>query len=90
MSRTTLLAQRRALLITECALQRVTLIGQTDRLWTSNSLVSSLVSRLKNLPGWLNTVLVGLVIIAPGRAISLAKTGLMLWQAWRAVSGRAN
>lgn len=82
MSRIKLLAQRRALLITECALQRVTLIGQTDHLCVGNSLVS----RLKSLPGWLSGLLVGLAIIAPGRAVSWAKKGLMLWQVWHAVS----
>lgn len=89
MNRAKLLAQRKALLIAECALQRVTLVTQTRSLshvpnWLKIS--GNLVTRLKTLPGWVSAVLAGLVVFMPGRSMSLVKKGLALWQVWRAIS----
>jgi hypothetical protein len=92
-SRTKILAQRRAMLTTECALQRITLLGQTQSLgyvgeWITTS--RHLVDRLKNLPGWVSALLVGLVIFIPKSAVPLAKNGLLLWQIWRAISSKSS
>lgn len=90
MSRAKLLAQRRALLITECALQRITLAGQTHSMecvsWLKTG--SNLVDRLKHLPGWASALFVGVMIFAPGRAVSLAKNGVLLLQLWRSFSSK--
>jgi len=92
MSRAKLLAQRRALLIAECALQRITLVSQTRSLaympgWLKTS--SNLVANLKNLPGWVSVALIGLVVFIPGRAVALAKNGVVLWQIWRTVFSKS-
>ena len=92
MSRSKLLAQRRTLLMTECALQRITLHGQTHSLgfgagWLKTG--SNLISHLKNLPGWASALLVGVMIFAPGRAVSLAKKGVLLLQLWRSFSKKS-
>jgi|GEM_PF-6686113 len=92
MSRAKLLAQRRTLLVTECALQRITLHGQTHSLglvtgWLQTS--RNLIGRLKNLPGWVSALLVAAVIFAPGRAVSLAKNGVLLLQLWRSFSSKS-
>lgn len=86
MSRVKLLAQRRTLLTTECALQRIMLVGQVESLggvsgWIMTS--RNLVAHLKNLPGWVSALLIGVAIFAPKRVLPLAKSGLMLWQLWR-------
>jgi len=89
MSRAQRLAQRRAMLVAECNLQRSTLIAQSHALgratgWIKNS--DNLIQRLKNIPGWASALLAGLLVIMPGRAVSLARNGLMLWQLWRTIS----
>jgi hypothetical protein len=91
-SRAKILAQRRAMLTTECALQRITLLGQTQSLGYVSDYIktgSNLVEHLKHLPGWLAAVLVGLVIFIPKRAVPLARNGLLLWQIWRALSSKS-
>lgn len=92
-TRAKVLAQRRAMLATECALQRITLLGQTQSLgyvanWAKTG--HRLVDHLKNLPGWVSVALIGLVIFIPQRAVSLAKSGLLLWQIWRAFSAKSS
>ena len=72
MNRAQLLAQRRALLVIECALQRVTLVAQ---LQPSNS-----------PSGWVSIALAavdGFAELVPVRLISMAKIGLNLWKIWR-------
>jgi hypothetical protein len=92
-SRIKVLAQRRAMLTTECALQRVTLISQTHRLkniagWIKSS--NDLVERLKALPVWASALLVGLAIFIPKKSVlPMVKKGLLLLQIWRAFSSRA-
>lgn len=93
MSRSKLLAQRRALLVTECALQRITLHGQTHSLGLGMGWLKTgrhLADRLKNLPGWAGALLVGIMIFAPGRAVSLVKNGVLLLQLWRSFSSTSN
>jgi hypothetical protein len=92
-SRSRLLAQRRAMLTTECALQRITLIGQTHALGSGLDWMKcggDIVSRLKNLPGWVSALLAGLLIVAPKRVVPWAKSALLLWQIWRAISGKTS
>ena len=89
MSRARYLAQRRAMLVAECALQRTTLVAQSHALgratgWIKNS--DNLIQRLKNMPGWVSAVLAGLLVLVPGRAVSLARNGLMVWQLWRTIT----
>ncbi|MCD6025623.1 MAG: hypothetical protein K0R08_142 [Solimicrobium sp.] len=91
MNRSKLLAQKRTLLIAECALQRITLVGQIKSLghiasWTQAS--GSLINRLKDLPKWLSMPLVGLMLFTPRHTISLARTGLMLWRLLRSFSSK--
>ncbi|PRC91547.1 YqjK family protein [Solimicrobium silvestre] len=86
MSRTKQLAMRRSILVAECALQRTTLAAQSHALgritgWISAS--NGLVERLKNMPGWVSALLAGMLVLMPGRAVSLARNGLMIWQIWR-------
>lgn len=89
MSRREQLAQRRALLVTECALQRITLSGQSQSLaqmkhWSH--IGHRLINQFKNLPGWVSVLGIGLLLVSPGRALGLVKKGLLLFQLWRAVS----
>ena len=89
MSRAKRLAQRRALLVLECTLQRTTLIAQSRALGQATGWIKSsdgLIKRLKNMPGWASAALAGLLVIMPGRAISVARNGLMIWQLWRSIS----
>lgn len=90
MSRAKQLAQRRSLLVTECALQRITLAGQTSSVTNWINSGNRLVDRFKHLPAWVGALVVGIVIVAPGRALALAKNGLLLLQLWRAVSSKSN
>ena len=83
MSRATHLARRRAMLIAECQIQRAILRTQGRRFtgdqgWLTSG--ASLLERLRNLPGWINILLGAAVILIPGRATRLARSGLMLWQ----------
>ena len=90
MSRAQQLASRRAVLITECSLQRITLSAQGRTMrhatgWLDNGL--GLFERAKQTPPWLLGVLAGFVILKPGRAIGLIRNGVMLWQMWRNIAG---
>jgi hypothetical protein len=89
MSRAQRLAQRRAMLVAECTLQRTTLVAQSHVLgratgWIKNS--DNLIQRLKKMPGWASALLAGLLVLVPGRAVSLARNGLMVWQLWRTIA----
>lgn len=86
MNRAERLAQRRSLLVTECALQRIILAGQSQTLtsWTIAS--HRLIDHFKKLPAWMGVLVLGGVIIAPGRALALVKNGLLLFQLWRTLS----
>jgi len=85
MSRTQQLMQRRAMLVTECTLQRSILIAQGRQLGLSTGLIRSgdgLLERFKRLPTWVSISLAAGVMFAPGRVTKLARTGLMAWQIW--------
>lgn len=86
MSRTQQLAQRRAMLVAECALQRTLLQVQSKALGEATGWIKtshSIVDRLKNVPGWASALMAVLVVLVPGRAVTLARNGLLLWQLWR-------
>lgn len=83
MSRATQLARRRTMLIAECQIQRAMLRTQGrvfggDHGWFTSG--ASLLERIRDLPGWANMLLAAAVILIPGRATRLARSGLMLWQ----------
>ena len=86
MSRTRSLAQRRAMLIAECSMQRTVLTAQSRQLGVSTGWIKtgeSILERLRNLPVWVGVGLAALVIFIPGRFATVARSGLMLWQFWR-------
>lgn len=86
MSRKQRLAQRRAMLVIECSLQRSMLVAQGRQLGLNTGWIKSgdgVLDRLKNMPGWASLLLAAVVAVAPGKIASLARTGLTLWQLWR-------
>lgn len=90
MKRAKQLAQRRSLLITECALQRITLAGQTQSLTSWMNTGHRLIDHFKKVPSWVGVLVMGVVIVAPGRALSLLKNGLLVLQLWRAFSSKTD
>ncbi|MET3107707.1 hypothetical protein AAKU67_002118 [Oxalobacteraceae bacterium GrIS 2.11] len=85
MSRTQQLRQRRAMLVTECTLQRSILLAQGRQLGLSTGLISSgdgLLERFKRLPTWVSILLAAGIMFMPGRVTKVARTGLMAWQIW--------
>jgi hypothetical protein len=92
MNRGKLLAERRTLLVTECALQRITLATQIDSLgeWSNWATAAKrLAQRLGTLPTWAGVAVVGMMVFAPKKVLSWLKSGVLLWQFWRAVSSRS-
>ena len=86
MTRKQRLAQRRAMLVIECSIQRTMLAAQGRQLGLNTGWIKSgdgLLSRLKSLPGWASLLLSVVVAVVPGKMASLARSGLMLWQLWR-------
>ena len=93
MSRAHMLAQRRAMLMAECALQRATLEAQFHAIGVATGWINvnnSLADRFKNLPDWLSALLSGLIVLVPGRTVSLLRNGLMIWQIWRNMKAGSN
>jgi hypothetical protein len=77
------LEQRRALLMTECSLQRTLLVAQARQLGLSTGLIKSgegLLDRFKQIPGWAGLLVSVIMIFVPGKAAALARNGLMLMQ----------
>ena len=83
MSRRKRLAQQRALLLAECALQRTTLVAQSRQLGLSTGLIKSdegFLGRFKQIPGWAGLLTGAIMLFVPGRLATLARTGLILLQ----------
>ena len=77
------LEQRRAMLLTECALQRTLLAVQARQLGLSTGLIQSgegLLGRFKHIPGWVGLLVSLIIIFVPGKVASLARNALMLMQ----------
>ena len=92
MSRTQRLAQRRAMLLAECALQRALLVAQTQQLGLSTGLIRSeggWLNRLKQIPGWAGLLITVVMIFIPGKVATLTRGGLMLMQLLRALRKEA-
>jgi hypothetical protein len=86
MNRAQRLAQRRAMLVAECELQRATLVAQGRQLGVNSGWMKSgegLFERLQHIPSWASVLLAAVVVLMPGRFARLARSGLMLWQFWR-------
>jgi len=93
MSQSKRLAQRRALLVVECTLQRNILVAQSRQLGLLTGWIGSgngLFAKLKQLPTWAHVAMAAVVIFIPGRIASLARSGLMLWQFWRNLKAASN
>lgn len=83
------LACQRDLLIARCASQRNALSLQGQVLVEKLSAFDiglSLVGRFKKNPAWIAGLMVGLVVIKPRRLLLMLQTGLLAWQAMRAVA----
>jgi len=88
MSRKQRLAQRRAMLIAECGMQRTMLQMQSRQLGLNTGWIKSgdgLLAKLKSIPAWAGLLMAAVVIIVPGKVTSIARSGLMLWQLWRSL-----
>ncbi len=93
MSHVKRLAQRRAMLVVECTLQRNILVAQSRQLGLLTGWIGSgngLIAKLKQLPAWAHVAMAALVIFIPGRVAGLARSGLMLWQFWRNLKAGAD
>ena len=92
MNRTRQLAQRRAMLVAECALQRHLLQIQSKTVrqacgWDSSS-QPDILGRLKHLPVWVGGLLAAVIALVPGKTIAVARNGYFLWQLWRRLSSK--
>ena len=76
MSPAKLLAQRRAFLVAESNLQRGTLRAQARSLGMISSDQGNGAAAL----------LASVLAMIPGRAVTLLRTGLTLWQLWRSLN----
>jgi len=88
MSRKQRLAQRRAMLVAECNLQRTMLQMQGRQLGLNTGWIRSgdgLLARLKSIPAWASLLMAVVVVVVPGKVASFARSGLMLWQMWRSL-----
>ncbi len=93
MSRRQTLAERRAMLVLECALQRNLLRAQTRQIgWPTGKdwIVSgqNMMSRLRQipyLPALAGIVVAAVVVLTPGKLAGLVRNGLTMWQLWRTI-----
>ncbi len=82
------LAKRKSMLITECALQRVTLVAQYRSLGQVTSWVSigrNFAGILKQRQEWKSVLLTSLVSLLPARTFSMFRNALLFWQIWRTI-----
>ncbi|NMM37580.1 MAG: hypothetical protein HHJ09_08700 [Glaciimonas sp.] len=83
------LARRRAELIARCTAQRDALSMQSQSLAQMMSTLDhglALLQRIKNNPVAIASLVVGVAVIRPRRLLLLLRTGLLGWQALRAVA----
>jgi hypothetical protein len=85
MNRSKYLMQRRIMLITECRLQRATLLAQGILLKTKIKSGNDYLIRFKKIPSWAKALLTAAVILViPKHIRKLARLGL-IWQFWRSI-----
>lgn len=90
MNRNKTLADRRAMLVLECALQRNLLRAQSSEIgwpkaedWARTG--NNVLTRLKTVPPYVLIGMAAALFLAPGKLAALARNGLTLWQLWRTV-----
>ena len=84
------LAQRRALLVVECNLQRATLLAQVQRINEQTTFIktsNNLFKGVKKIPNWALILLgglgVGSLVFSPQRVIAIAKSSIAIWKFFR-------